>query len=81
MKGKFIIIDGIDGSGKGIIIQALKEYYERFFDLKEYTKEHKQYPKIEEIKHDIIFSSEPTYLYAGAAIRDELLKGINKYSG
>jgi len=80
MKGKFIIVDGIDGSGKGVVIDALKQFFEHSFDLREYTKENKRFPKIEEIRQDVIISCEPTYLYVGAAIRDELLRGEHHYS-
>ena len=80
MKGKFIIIDGIDGSGKGTILDSLKNQFKDVFDLREYSKENKDYPDINNIKEHIILSSEPTNLYVGAAIRDELLKGENKYS-
>jgi dTMP kinase len=81
MKGKFVIIDGIDGSGKGVILESIKENYDHIFDLIEYTKENNSFPKIDSINQDIIISSEPTYLYVGAAIRDEIIKGENKYSG
>ena len=80
MKGKFIIIDGIDGSGKGVILESIKEDIKDFFDLTDYTKENMNFPKIEEIKQKIIISSEPTNLYVGAAIRDEILKGKNSYA-
>jgi dTMP kinase len=80
MKGRFIIVDGIDGSGKGVVIDAMKRFFEHTFDLKDYMKEHKMFPKIEEIRQDVIISCEPTYLYVGAAIRDELLKGEHHYS-
>ena len=43
MKGLFLIVDGIDGSGKGTVINGIKEYYEKHgkkvFDLREYWKE------------------------------------------
>lgn len=81
MKGTFIMIDGIDGAGKGVIIEEIKGLFKHVFDLREYTKEHKAFPRIEDIKQDVIISSEPSYLYVGAAIRDELLRGQHKYSG
>jgi thymidylate kinase len=81
MKGKFVMIDGIIGAGKGVIIETLKQHYEHVFDLREYTKEHKTFPIVEEINQETIISSEPSYLYVGAAIREELLIGESKYSG
>ena len=32
MKGKFVMIDGIDGSGKGVILEAINEYYDHIFE-------------------------------------------------
>ena len=81
MKGKFVMIDGIDGSGKGVILDVIKDHYERVFDLRKYAKENHSFPKIGEINHDVIISAEPTHIYVGAAIREELLKGEYKYSG
>jgi dTMP kinase len=81
MKGKFIMIDGIDGSGKGVILEAIKENFEHIFDLRQYTKENNSFPDIADIKQEIIISAEPTNLYVGAAIRNELLRGEHKYSG
>lgn len=81
MKGKFIIIDGIDGSGKGVILDVVKDNYGHIFDLRKHTKENKAFPKIEEINQDVIISAEPTNLYVGAAIRNEILRGEHKYSG
>jgi len=80
MKGKFIIVDGIDGSGKGEILSVVKKEYAPVFDLVEYTKEHNKFPEIEQIKKQIIISAEPTHLYVGAGLREEVLKGTHKYS-
>ena len=81
MKGKFVMIDGIDGSGKGVILGAIKDQYEQVYDLRKYTKENNSFPSIDKIKQEIITSAEPTNIYVGAAIREELLRGEHKYSG
>lgn len=81
MKGQFIMIDGIDGSGKGVILEVVKDHYENVFDLRDYTKENNSFPNVSEINHEVIISAEPTNLYVGAAIRNELLRGEHKYSG
>jgi dTMP kinase len=81
MKGKFVMIDGIDGSGKDTILDTLKESYEHVFDLRRHTKEQPFFPEIDAIQQDIIITAEPTYLYVGAAIRDEIIHGATKYSG
>jgi len=63
----FIMLDGIDGSGKGTVISAWKEYLiqsgRTVFDLVKYWKENKKYPEYSAIKnYEIIFSGEPTYV-------------------
>ena len=82
--GFFIILDGIDGSGKGTIIEAWKEFLlsqnKTIFDLKKYWQENNKYPEIDEIKnYDFIFSCEPTYTGIGKIIREELIKNGTNY--
>jgi dTMP kinase len=87
MKGKFVMIDGLDGSGKGVIATALREYEEkkgkRVLDLREYWKENPRIPSLEEVKgYDVIISSEPTSAMIGKVIREEIIsKDTRKYSG
>lgn len=79
----FIMIDGIDGSGKSTIVQAWKEYLtdqgNAVFDLKHYWQTTGKYPELDEIRsYDFIFSCEPTYTGIGKVIREELVqKGKN----
>src|SRR3989339_1280935 len=80
----FIMIDGIDGSGKSSVIQAFKEHLAgqgtAIFDLKKYWKEQDRYPELNEFKsYDFIFSCEPTRVGIGQIIRDELIKQGNNY--
>ena len=75
----FVIIDGIDGSGKSTIIEAWKEYLRAngngFFDLVKYFKETGNYPEMSELKaYEFIISGEPTYTGIGKILREELLK-------
>ncbi|MBL7100631.1 MAG: dTMP kinase [Nanoarchaeota archaeon] len=79
MKYKLVMIEGIDGSGKGVITNTFKEEAEKenlkVFDLKSYIKKEKEFPEYERIKdYDIIISGEPTYSWVGQAIRQELIK-------
>lgn len=81
----FLIIDGIDGSGKSTVLEAWKKYLtsqgNAIFDLKEYWKKTGHYPELSEIKsYDFIFSAEPTYVGMGKVIREELIKNGTKYS-
>jgi dTMP kinase len=81
-KGKFVMIDGLDGAGKGIAVNALKEYAEKqgkkVLDLREYWKEKSGFPDITEF--DVIISAEPTFTNIGKKIRTELIKNGNNYS-
>lgn len=87
MKGKFIMLDGLDGSGKGVVVKALKEYLvkkgKKVFDLKEYWQDIHAIPDVEEANdYNIIISYEPTYSWVGKAIREEIIRESNrKYSG
>ncbi len=81
----FVMIDGIDGSGKSTIIQIWKDYLasqgNTIFDLKHYWQTTGKYPELDEIKgYDFIFSCEPTYAGIGKVIREELIKNGADYS-
>ncbi|MBU1198547.1 MAG: deoxynucleoside kinase [Nanoarchaeota archaeon] len=83
-KGKFIIIDGPDCSGKGILFDGLQKYAlekgKKIFDLEEYTKKHEFFPEPEELfEYDIIFSSEPTYVGIGKVLREEIIKHNSRH--
>ncbi|MDO8425511.1 MAG: dTMP kinase [bacterium] len=75
----FIIADGIDGSGKGTVVQALVERRrkrgDRVFDLREFTRTEHRLPEPEELTpYNVLVSGEPTYTWVGAALRDELVR-------
>ncbi len=86
-KGYFIMVDGLDGSGKGTVVSAFKEHFEKegkkIFDLREYWKEKNDIPEIDEVmEYDVICSSEPTFSMVGKVIREEIVRTNNrKYSG
>lgn len=86
MKGKFVMIDGLDGSGKGTIADALMELVEsenkKILDIRSFCQEKGTFPEPEELsEYDIILSAEPSFCYVGAAIRDELIRNNDrKYS-
>jgi len=78
------MLDGIDGSGKGTITEAWKNFLlsknKTIFDLKKYWQENNKYPEIDKIKnYDFIFSCEPTYTGIGKVIREELIKNGTNY--
>lgn len=75
----FIMLDGIDGSGKSTVIEAWKTYLtsqgNTIFDLREYWKQNGKHPSFAELKsYDFIFSAEPTYVGVGKVIREELIR-------
>jgi len=83
-RGNFIMVDGMDGSGKSTAIEAWKQYITNqgnaIFDLKEYWKSYGKYPDYNELKkYDFIFSCEPTYAPIGRTIREELIKNGTNY--
>lgn len=86
MKGKLVMVDGLDGSGKGVVIDAIAEWCsesgKRVLDLREYCVEKNTFPQPEELhNYDIILSAEPSFCYIGKGIREELVKADGrKYS-
>ena len=78
----FIMLDGIDGSGKNTVIDTWKEYLsgKAVFDLGDYCRATDHYPEISELKsYDFIFSEEPTPLGAGKLVREELMQKNTNY--
>lgn len=82
----FIIIDGIDGSGKDTILDAwadqLTKEGKRIFRLRDFWAEHHAHPEPEDLEgYDVLLSTEPTYVWFGAAIRQEFIRASGrKYS-
>ncbi|MFH1592299.1 MAG: hypothetical protein ABIB47_02955 [Candidatus Woesearchaeota archaeon] len=77
MRGTFVVIDGLDGIGKGEIELAIKEYEEqkgtKILDLKDFWKEHHRHPEIHELEdYNMLISAEPTRAWIGASIRGEI---------
>jgi dTMP kinase len=79
-KGIFVMFDGIDGSGKGTLVQALvlhvwrENPMRRILDLRSYGAKYHSLPQPSELKnYDIIVSSEPSFSLIGRAIREEII--------
>jgi len=78
-RGKFIVVDGLDGCGKGVIIDTFVEEArkegKRVFDVHKFWDENDFHPNPKEIigNYDIILTSEPTFVGAGRVVRDELI--------
>jgi len=75
----FMVVDGIDGSGKGTIVACLKRSLAakglKVVDIGEATKSAGSLPGADYwADADIVVTAEPTYAGAGAALRSELLR-------
>lgn len=82
-QGLFIMLEGIDGAGKGIIGKNILKHFpiEKIFDLDQYLTEHQNYPEITDWENfPVISSSEPTYAPVGKYIRQELTNKDKNYS-
>jgi thymidylate kinase len=83
-KGRFIIVDGLTGSGKSTVLQAVtrrvSEQNHRIFRLQDWKDPTP--PRFEEIAdYDVYFTYEPTRSWVGAAIRYELSRTDLPYGG
>ena len=82
--GRFIMIDGIAGSGKSTILRAIQTWAEicqyRIFRLSDWTD--LAPPRFEDIEnYDVYFTYEPTRTWIGRAIRYELSRENDPYGG
>lgn len=73
------MIDGIDGSGKGTLVDALAGWAKKkgfkILDLREYGKKYHSLPEPVELKtYQVIVSAEPTFSLIGRAIREEIVR-------
>lgn len=90
-RGWFAVVDGLDGIGKGVVEQAVRNYIvERFgcgiFDTVGFSKGRKRMAELSDIfdipefRGHTVVTAEPSYAWIGRAIRDEIIKKGNNYS-
>jgi dTMP kinase len=82
--GKFIVLDGPEGSGKSTVIEHWKKEFEaqgkKVFDFKEFWKTYDKQPEVDEVLNaDIILSAEMSYTGIGKVLREELIKNGTNY--
>ncbi|MEW5897072.1 MAG: dTMP kinase [Nanoarchaeota archaeon] len=83
-KGRFVVVDGIDGAGKGVFLDTFVEEArkdgKRVFDVHEFWKEHDYHPPVSGFigRFDVIVTSEPTFVGIGRYIRGELVAKHNR---
>lgn len=75
----FIMVDGIDGSGKSTVIdiwaEELKTMGKVVCSLKSFWKKHGRHPAPEELGPcDTILSAEPTFVEKGREIREQMIR-------
>jgi dTMP kinase len=86
-RGTFIMVDGIDGSGKGTVVDAYATWAQeqglRLFDVRDFAKEHQRLPEPQEWQgSDLLVSAEPTHCGIGRVIREEIVKDNGRnYTG
>ncbi len=81
----FIMVDGVDGSGKSTLINFWLKYFKsqhlKIFSFKKFWQNNNYYPSLTELKkYDILLSFEPTNIGIGQVIRQELINQNNSYS-
>lgn len=84
-KGLLITVEGIDGSGKDTIartmVAELEQQGQSVFDLDAWSKTRGAFPLPQDAADaEVIFFSEPSYVWVGAAIRQELIRKGTNYS-
>jgi dTMP kinase len=82
-KGFFLMVDGLDGAGKRVVVDAIRDHINlKTIDLRDYWKEHDDIPELSEVmEYDVICSTEPTSALVGKAIRREIVRDNGrKYS-
>ncbi len=83
-QGKFIVLDGPEGSGKSTVIDHWKQQFEKegkkIFDLKSFWRTYDCQPEAADVlAADIIFSAEMSYTGIGKVLREELIKNGTNY--
>ena len=79
----FIAIEGIDGSGKSVVLEACKSWFEskglRCFDLRKHLEKNLKYPKKEEfLTFDTLLCEEPTHSSKGLRVRTHYISEESK---
>lgn len=79
------MVDGIDGSGKRTIVEAMvaheAEQGKQVFDIGEWSKIHQALPSVEDMSGaEVIVGVEPSYAWTGATIRYEMVKNGHGYT-
>lgn len=74
MKDRYLIIEGLDGIGKGVTLEAIKRHARekdmRIFDLHDHWQAHQRSPDpAMYANYDVVITGEPRYAGTGADVR------------
>jgi dTMP kinase len=85
-KGKLIVLEGLDGIGKGTQVSALTDLFEsegkKVFDIHNFWTQYHFHPQFDSSlkkyykdinSFDVLILAEPTYVGAGRSIREEAI--------
>lgn len=82
-KGLFVVVDGLDGIGKGEVERAIIQYEQRFgravLDTVSFSRAHRRLPELvdfwspPDVYYDTLSTAEPTYTGIGHDIRFEMI--------
>ncbi|MFO7807098.1 MAG: deoxynucleoside kinase [Candidatus Moraniibacteriota bacterium] len=77
-KGKFIVIDGLDGSGKSVFLDTFHRECERdgkkVFDVNKFWENYNRLPTLNELEsYQALYTSEPTFYQLGKFLREVLI--------
>lgn len=82
-RGTFIVVDGLDGAGKGVLVDHMGVFLKRtgkVFDARAFEKRTGTFPAPYQWKGaKAILSAEPTHAFLGTVIRHELLHTDRTY--
>lgn len=83
-RGTLIVVEGIDGSGKGVIVDYLGRRLRKHgtvFDARNFARRTGRLPAPTRWRDaDAVLSAEPTYAEVGALIRNELIRSGTRYA-
>ncbi len=83
-RGKFVVIDGLDGVGKGVFLKSLmneaRKDQKRVFNFHDFWRSHDHLPNVKDLigKFDLVITAEPTFCGVGRYIRTELTAKNNR---
>jgi len=85
-RGRFVVFDGLEGVGKSVFlsecIEEAKKEGRKILDIHDFWEVNNHHPSLDNLAgHEVIITSEPTFVNIGKQIREELIaKNGRNYS-